>query len=440
MKITLIEPAMIKNPKGSSEKPIFCLQPLALGVLARLTPSDNEVEIIDDRFETIDFSSPRDLVGISVKTFSARRAYQIADEFRRRGIPVILGGHHVSLMAEEALQHADSVCVGEAETVWATVIDDIRHKQLQPRYLGCREVICPSIPVKPSLFEKKNYLPILPVETARGCPFNCSFCSVSVFFGHTFRRRNIDQLIDELRAVPRKTIMFVDDNIIGELKSAKELFSALIPLKLRWISQASIAMTRDLELMDLMRKSGCAGVLVGIESLFSNNLKEIHKRWNNSSQDYGESLRVARAYHIAVIGSFIIGLEHDTDESLNATLEFSIQQKLFAVLFNMLVPFPQTELYRQLQCDDRLRYPAWWLDENYRYGQAVFQPRNFSAQWIEQKRMQMYRKFYDTRSIIARMLDHQSNWCDPWHALVYLTINLPGYRQENSRTGKQLGL
>jgi radical SAM superfamily enzyme YgiQ (UPF0313 family) len=234
--------------------------------------------------------------------------------------------------------------------------------------------------------------------------------------------------------------MFVDDNIIGEVESAKELFSALIPLKLRWVCQASIAMTRDLELMDLIRKSGCAGVLVGIESLFSDNLKEMHKSWNNSRQDYSESLRVARAYNVAVIGSFIIGLENDTEESLDATLEFTIQQKLFAVLFNMLIPFPQTELYKHFQRDGRLRYATWWLDENYRYGQAVFQPKNFSAQWIEQKRMELYRKFYGAQSIITRLLNHQSNLCDPWHALVYLMINLPGYSQENSRTGKQLGL
>jgi len=440
MKITLIEPAMIKNPKGPSEKPIFCFQPLALGVLASITPPEIEVEIVDDRFETIDFSSPRDLVGISVKTFTARRAYQIADEFRRRGTPVILGGHHVSLMTEEALQHANSVCVGEAETAWKTIVDDLHHNRLQPYYLGSREPICPSTPAKRTLFDKKNYLPIVPVESGRGCRFNCSFCSVSVFFGHTFRRRNIGQLIDELRTLSRKTIMFVDDNIIGDVESAKELFSALIPLKLRWISQASIGMTHDLELMDLMRKSGCAGVLVGIESLFSDNLKEIHKRWNNSHQEYSETLRVARAYNVAMIGSFIIGLENDTDESLNATLEFAVEQKLFAVLFNMLIPFPQTELYQQFQREGRLRYPTWWLDENYRYGQAVFEPKNFSTQWIEQKRMQMYRKFYGARSIITRMLDCQSNMHDPWHALVYLMINLPGFSQENFRTGKRLGL
>jgi radical SAM superfamily enzyme YgiQ (UPF0313 family) len=148
---------------------------------------------------------------------------------------------------------------------------------------------------------------------------------------------------------------------------------------------------------------------------------------------------VARDFHVAVIGSFIIGMDNDTHESLDATLEFAIQQKLFAVLFNMLIPFPQTELYRQFQYDGRLRYPAWWLDEDYRYGQAVFEPKHFSAEWIEQKRIQMYHEFYDARSILIRMLDRQSNLVDPWHVLAYLMINVPGYHQENARTGRRLG-
>ena len=440
MKITLIEPAMIKKRKGTSEKPIFCFQPLALGVLAGLTPPHIEVEFLDDRFETIDYAAPRDLVGISVKTFTARRAYQIADEFRRRGVPVILGGHHVSLSPEEGREHADSVFIGEAETLWATVLEDACQHRLQPVYQGGHEPQYPPISVNREVLEKKKYLPAVTVETARGCPFNCNFCSVTTFFGHTFRRRNIGQLVDEVRALSQKTILFVDDNIVGDIESAKELFTALAPLKIRWMSQASISMTRDLELMALMRNSGCAGVLVGIKSLFSNNLKDMHKGWNISRQDYTESLQITREQGIAIVGSFIVGLDNDTEESLDVTVEFAIRQKLFAVLFNLLIPFPETELYKQFQREERLRYPRWWLDENYRYGQVVFHPKKFSARGIEKKRMEMYRKFYGGSSIITRLLEPQANIQDAWHALVYLMINIPGYVQENSRTGKKLAL
>lgn len=440
MKITLIEPAMIKKPKGLSEKPLFCIQPLALGVLAGLTPAGTQVEVIDDRFETIDYETPRDLVGISVKTFTARRAYQIADAFRARGIPVILGGHHVSLLPEEAQSHADSVFIGEAEGLWQSVLEDVSRKCLQPVYHGGRETHYPPTRIDRAVFHGKRYLPVTTVETARGCPFNCNFCSVTAFFGHTFRRRSIGQIVDEIRALPRKTILFVDDNIVGHIESAKELFAALAPLHIRWMSQASISMARDLELMELMHKSGCAGLLVGIESLFHENLKDMHKTWNIARKDYTESLQIAREYRIAIVGSFIVGLDNDTNESLDATLEFAIQQKLFAVLFNMLIPFPQTDLYRQLEREGRLRYEKWWLDPAYRYGQAVFQPRYFSTQAIEQKRLKMYRTFYGTASIVGRMLETAANVQDPWHLLVYLMINLPGYTQENARTGKQLAL
>lgn len=439
MKITLIEPAMIKRPKGLSEKPIFCFQPLALGVLAGLTPSNINVEIIDDRFEAIDYNAPRDLVGISVKTFTARRAYQIADEFRSRGVPVVLGGHHVSLLPEEAQIHADSVFVGEAELAWRSVLEDASGHNLKALYQGGREEQYPPIRVNRHLLEKKKYLPAAAVETARGCPFNCNFCSVTTFFGHTYRRRNIGPLIDEIRALRRKTLLFVDDNIVGDMESAKELFSALAPLDIRWMSQASISMTRDLELMELMRKSGCAGVLVGIESLFSENLKGMRKGWNIARQDYAQSLLIAREHGVAVIGSFIVGLDNDTGETLEATLEFAIRQKLFAVLFNMLIPFPRTELYQQFRQENRLRYDAWWLDPDYRYGQAVFQPKNFSAQWIEQKRMQMYHNFYGAGSVARRLLEPLANVRDPWHLMIYLMINLPGYVQEQRRTGQRLG-
>jgi radical SAM superfamily enzyme YgiQ (UPF0313 family) len=319
------------------------------------------------------------------------------------------------------------------------VLEDVRQKRLQPLYDGGHDGEYPCNQVRRSIYQRKKYLPIASVETARGCPFNCKFCSVTAFFGHQFRRRNIARVIDEIRALPQKNILFIDDNIVGDVESAKELFSALKPLKIHWISQASISMTRDLELMRLMRESGCAGVLIGVESLSRDNLKEIRKGWNTARQDMSGALLIAREYGLSILGSFILGLDHDTDESLDATLDYCIEQKMFGVLYNLLIPLPGTDLYVQIEKEGRLLYPQWWLDPQYAYGKAVFTPRHFTPEGLEKKRMAMYRTFYGAHSIVNRLLDFQANARDPLHILMYLAMNLPGYPQALSRYQRKLG-
>ncbi len=437
MKVTLIEPAMIKRP-GWSEKPMFCFQPLTLGLLAGITPPDIQVEVLDDRFDAIDFDDPTDLVGISVKTFTARRAYEIAAEYRARGVKVVLGGYHPSLVPEEALEHADTVVIGEAESVWETLLDDLSRQELGRVYRGERAERYPVGCVKRSVFAARKYIPITMVETSRGCPYNCSFCAVTAFSGHVYRQRTPQSILREIEEQDTHGVFFVDDNIVGDPDSAKALFRALIPLKLQWIGEASISMTNDPELMDLMQKSGCAGVLVGLESIVPQSLKQIHKGWN-IKQTYAESLRMVREHGIAMIGSFIIGLDHDTSESLAETLEFAIDQKLFAALFNLLVPYPGTNLYREFERNGRLLYPRWWLDPRYAYGKVSFRPRHFSADELAEQRLELYRRFYGKGSIVRRMIDLEANVRDLWHLFSYLSLNLPAYQQELQRQGKSLG-
>ncbi len=438
MKITLIEPAMIKT-SGFSEKPSWQLTPLSLATLAGMTPPDVEIEVLDDRMEEIDYDSPRDLVGISVKTFTARRAYQIADEFQKRDVPVILGGHHPTLLPEEALEHADSILVGEAEGIWCDVIHDTQHRELKRVYRQRHTLPFENVKVGRSVFAGKKYLPVGMVETTRGCPFSCSFCSVTTFFGRSFRHRPPMEVIAEIQSLDSKFVFLVDDNIVADKEAAKDLFRALIPLKIRWISQASLTMTKDLELMRLMRESGCAGVLVGIESLNKSNLKQIHKSWNTVGIGYDQALHIARDHGIGIVGSFILGMDEDSQESLDLTLEFAVEQRLFAALFNILMPYPGTLLFKEMLEAGRLRRPHWWIDPDYLYGMPVFEPRKISAKELAAKRLEMYRTFYGARSTFRRFFEPLANIRDLWHAFTFLTMNLSANREEQIRFGKVLG-
>ncbi len=438
MKVTLIEPAMIKTATFG-EKPAWMLQPLTLATLAGLTPPDVEVQAVDDRLEMIDYDEPRDLVGISVKTFTAQRAYQIADEFRSRGVPVILGGHHPTLLPDEALQHADSILVGEAEGIWGNVIQDAQRGQLQKVYRQPHTLPFENIKVDRSIFAGKKYLPVGMVETTRGCPFSCNFCSVTTFFGRTFRHRPPAEVVAEIESLDKKFIFLVDDNIVADKEAAKALFRALIPLKIRWISQASLTMTKDPELLRLMHASGCAGVLTGIESISLANLKQIRKSWNTVGTGYPAALKLARDHGIAIVGSFILGMDEDTQASLDELLDFAIHERLFAALFNLLTPYPGTELYSQFLEAGRLTRPAWWLDPDYRYGSPVFTPKNISADQLEQARLRLYRQFYGPRSMLKRFLEPSANLQDLWHAFTFLTMNLPASNEELMRYGRTLG-
>jgi len=441
VKVTLVEPAMIKR-RGVSEKPSWVLQPLSLATLAGMTPPGVEVQAVDDRIEAIDYDEPRDLVGISVKTFTARRAYQIADEFRRRGVPVILGGHHPTLLPEEAGRHADALLVGEAEGVWDTVLADVRRGRLQPLYRQpeslARQPLA-AVRVDRSIFAGKKYLPMAMVESTRGCPFACNFCSVTTFFGRSFRHRPPQEVAAEVAGLGRKFVFLVDDNIVGDKEAAKQLFRALIPLRIRWISQASLTMTRDRELMRLMRDSGCAGVLVGIETLQRDNLKQIRKGWNTVGIGYDRALDIARDHGIAVVGSFILGMDQDTEESLDLLLDFAIRQRLFAVLFNLLTPYPGTELYETFRAQGRLARPRWWDDPDYTYGSLVFEPAGISGEALARKRLRMYRDFYGGSSLLRRFCEPRANARDLWHAFTFLAMNLPANREEVMRFGQALG-
>jgi len=231
----------------------------------------------------------------------------------------------------------------------------------------------------------------------------------------------------DVESVNEKFIFFVDDNITADREAAKALFRELIPLKIRWISQASVLATQDLELMKLMQQSGCLGVLVGIETLDGNNLKQVNKSWNIRHQSMSESLKIFHDHGIAVLGSFFLGMDHDTRESLERMADFARSQHLLAALFNLFTPYPGTRLNDVFVQQNRIRIPNWWINPEYKYGSVVFHPKAMSAEELEETRVKLYQQFYGLPSIAQRFMDLQTNCRDPWHAYLFAIMNLPAH-------------
>ncbi len=262
MRLTLIHPA-IGRRAGVSYMRTWQMEPLPIAVLVGLTPPDVDIRFHDDRMEAIPFDEPTDLVAIPVETYTAKRAYQIASEYRRRGVPVVMGGFHATLAPDEVARYAESVVLGEAENVWAEVIDDARHGTLKPTYRASERPPLASVRYDRRLFHGRRYLPIGLVETGRGCKFPCEFCAVQTFFERTARHRPIDAIVAELRELKHrhKLFFFVDDNFAASLKFARELVVALAEVKVRWVTQMSINAAHDEEFLiepRAVRLPGCA--------------------------------------------------------------------------------------------------------------------------------------------------------------------------------------
>jgi radical SAM superfamily enzyme YgiQ (UPF0313 family) len=397
MKLLIISPSWLPQFWNGGK---VLSPPMCLPVLAGLTPGDADIHLVDENVEPVNLAEEADLVAISAMTASAPRAYEIADSFRSRGIPVVMGGMHPSALPEEAARHADAVVVGEAENQWPGVFADFAANRAQQFYRAAERPHLVNLPFpRRDLLRAERYLTTNLVQTARGCPHACNFCSVSPVFGRRYRYRPIPEVIEEIRSLDSRSVAFPDDNIVGNPARARELFEALIPLKVRWVGQGDLSMAQDPDLLKLMVRSGCLAMFVGIESLSSDSLVSAHKR-PNVGLDLARAIATIHRHGIDLVGSFVFGLDGDRPGLFRETVAFTERVKLAAAQFAVLTPFPGTPVFAQLKEEGRITNWDWSL---YTMGHVVYQPLNMTAAQLMEGRNQAYERFYSLPSIAKRL-------------------------------------
>ncbi len=433
MKITFVRPNM------NNERSFDAMEPLVFGVLAGLTPPGIDLALYDERIEEVPLDEPTDLVALTVETYTARRAYEIATSFRERGVPVVMGGYHPTFLPEEACLYADAVAVGDAETLWPEIVEDAFEGRLKPFYVAPAPPSLDGLVVDRSLFKEKSYSPIQPVQYGRGCRFACDFCSIHAFYGKHLRQRPIQEVIAEIEALEGRYIFLVDDNLFVDGAKAEVLFRALEPLRVRWACQISLDVANNQHLLDLMARAGCVTALIGFESLNAQNLTQMGKRWHLRQGAYTEAIRKFRARGIMLYGTFLFGYDHDTVDAFDRTVAFARQSRFCLANFNPLTPTPGTRLYDRLRKEGRLLYNRWWLDDGFRYGDALFHPKGMTAQELTDGCFRARRQFNTLASTLRRALDPRANCRNPRNLGLFLMANRVSRKEIYRKQGFRLG-
>jgi radical SAM superfamily enzyme YgiQ (UPF0313 family) len=395
MKVLLIVPVHRKQ----NFKRYFQPAPLNLMVIASLTPPDVEVEIVDENIETVDYDHPADLVGIGSNTSEIIRAYEICDRFRKQGKKVVLGGIHASALPEEAQQHADSVVIGEAEGLWERLLKDFCNGRLARIYR--RETLPDikklSLPNR-EILKGKRYLTRNVCQLSRGCPYQCTFCSVTQFFGNKFRLRDENEVLKEIEAMDGRFLIFLDDNIFGDPQFAARLLEKMIPLKKRWVSQCTLRLANNKKLLKLAAKSGCMGMLVGLESVNKDSLKASGKPIKFDR--YTEMIQRIMDSGIHIDGSFVFGFDNEDASIFEKTLEFVFKIRLSAATFSILTPFPGTRLMDKLERENRIVDRNW---QHYNGTHVVFKPARMTPDALRAGRAWAKQEFYSFKNIYKRV-------------------------------------
>jgi radical SAM superfamily enzyme YgiQ (UPF0313 family) len=411
MHILLISPA--KNPHIKKPKGIMMPQ-LALNLLEGLTPEEHDVTRVEEEIDRVDLDIECDLVGISTMTANAPRAYHLADEFRKRGRKVVMGGVHPTILPDEALVHADAVVIGEAEGVWEQVLGDFQRGRLQRKYHKPFPPLDDYVRIRHRRGTKKRLFGAVPVMTTRGCPYNCDFCCVHDIFGKKIRHVPVANVVQDIVDSEGKTILFLDDNIIGDPKYAKELFRAIKPLNIRWGGQASISFVRETEMMRLAAESGCIGLFFGLESVSKSQLLNMRKSLKEIYQ-VGEAIKKVRSFGIHFHASMIFGFDDDTKDIFPETLDFLHRNRVSSASLNVLTPYPGTKTYNQMHSEGRLITHDW---RYYDHNTVVFKPRNMTSLELQIGRLWAVQEYTKLSATMRRFM---TDYCHPF---VHLAINL----------------
>jgi radical SAM superfamily enzyme YgiQ (UPF0313 family) len=395
---------------------------LSLLTVAALTPSEVEVTLVDEQVQQVPWDQPFDLVGITCMTALAPRAYELAARFRQRGIPVVLGGMHPTACPDEALQHADAVVAGDAEEVWRAVIEDTRRRRVKGIYRSkCAPALGGLPPLPRQLMAGHRYATVHAVQATRGCPHQCDFCSVSAYHGHQQRQRPVDEVLEEIRTIPDRFFIFVDDNLTADVEYARRLFTGLVGLGKHWVTQTTLSLARDEAMLRLAADAGCVGVFVGLETFTSANLDAVHKDCHRVA-DYREAIRQFHAHGIGVEAGIVFGMPGDRPDSFATTLWLLDDWEVDAVQISIFTPLPGTPRFRAVEASLLDRHWA-----HYDFHHVVFQPSGLSVEALQAGHDWTTREFYRPWRIARRILRHLRR---PrfWAALPFLTaVNLAYY-------------
>ena len=443
MKILLVSP---ERERKKEEAFLFKLGFLNLPYVAAVTPPGVEIRIIDEAYEKIDFDQKVDLVGLTAQTPVAPRAYQVAGEFKKRGVPVVMGGVHASMLPDEALQHVDAVVIGEAEEIWPTLIEDLKKGRLKRTYQGNGFVDPAGLPLpRRELLHSKLYFPLKLLETTRGCPHRCDFCGVSKFFGFRYRHRPIEEIERELGSLflngpvfppvakrllslfnkdlpyflKRRLLYIIDSNVAGDRRFCLELVSVLKGFDLLWYGHAPVSVAFDPELLKGFAESGCIALNIGFESFSEKNLEVMGKGFNRPPR-YAEAVQRVHDHGIGIMGTFIVGLDDDDPGVFQRIIDFSLEHRLDWALTFIMAPYPGTESFDRLEKEGRILTRDW---EKYDSLNVVFQPLKMSPEELRQGMRRVWKEVFSFPSICKRVLKR------PWiHPLFYLGLNWQFHR------------